>query len=260
MRLTLRDAELLRWFEVVRLTNMEGLRWVLAGANGSAEPVSLRAAQAWVKRMESAGLVDRALTVNSGGSVVWATKSAIDKSVPTLLSQTTRHEVAVSMVAARYAAAGYSWARDRQATNSHDHQGDGIAVGNDARDLIEIELTSKRRERYFRIFAALKRRIDAGEISQITYYCTKPVATTLHGVIQEPQVWSTIGPHLRVLPVFDLLGIWSDDRQPPWLRASIDPRGSLVLDNPPTSPLRGAVATTLAFPEQPQPVQNGAFQ
>ncbi|WP_223695373.1 hypothetical protein [Leifsonia poae] len=43
------------------------------------------------------------------GSIVWATHQAIGKTAPNLFRQTTRHEVAVAAVSARYLCRGYSW-------------------------------------------------------------------------------------------------------------------------------------------------------
>ena len=55
-----RDEEMFTWFQIVRVANVQTVRWVLGALNGELGPVSTRRAQAWCARMEAAGMVDRA--------------------------------------------------------------------------------------------------------------------------------------------------------------------------------------------------------
>ena len=42
-----RDEQMLEWFAIVRVANMQTLRWVLGALNGWDVPVTLRRAQGW---------------------------------------------------------------------------------------------------------------------------------------------------------------------------------------------------------------------
>jgi hypothetical protein len=217
-----RDEQMMEWFKVIRITNMQGIRWVLGALNGWDEPVSLRQAQGWCARMEKAGLIERARIAGVGGSLVWATHSAIGKSAPDLFRQTTRHEVAVSIASARYAAAGYSWQRDEKAASSFDHQTDGVAWQGDVIDLVEVELTAKRQQRYRGIFAAFRRRMSAGAAIRVTYLCTPDAARAVQTAMDDPSIGAGVSQWLHVEPVFDRTGLWVGDEQPEWLHRAED--------------------------------------
>ncbi|MFC4245078.1 hypothetical protein ACFOYW_17050 [Gryllotalpicola reticulitermitis] len=229
-----RDQAMMQWFDTVRLTNMEGLRWALAGMNGASSPVSLRAAQMWCARMEGLGLIDRQRVAGAGGSLVWATHAAIGRPAPQLLSQTARHEVAVSVVSAHYLAAGYEWHRDvffdeageaktGRPRASEDHPADGVAVQGSTRHLVEVELTSKRTTRYMTIFRKLRRRFERSEMTRVAYFTTREVATTvLNNLEQFGQTGEAgnraVRQRIAVEPVFGRRGLWETSEQPRWLR------------------------------------------
>ena len=212
-RLTDRDEWLLNWFGIVRVSNMEGLRWAMAAANGWSEPVVVRRAQLWCTRMEALGTVSRTRLFGVGGSLVWATSARTGRPAPNLLSQMTRHEVAVSVVSARYAAAGYGWQRDRRAQHAADHQSDGLARGGDVVDAVEVELTPKRAPRYRGIFQAFQRRMEAGELTHVTYLCTDDSARAAEEGLRQAGVARAVRERVRIRTVFDGRGAWEGDRQ-----------------------------------------------
>ncbi|HEX4443129.1 MAG TPA: hypothetical protein VHZ81_06130 [Galbitalea sp.] len=106
------------------------------------------------------------------GSIVFPTRLATGHRPPNLLRQTTRHEVAVAAVSARYLAAGFEWARDRKPEAFLDHQADGVASRDGRIDLVEIELTPKSWQRYKQILANHSSRLEMGDVSSIAYFCT----------------------------------------------------------------------------------------
>jgi hypothetical protein len=110
---TARDERVCEWLRIVRVTDVQAIRWLLGVLNESDRPVSTRRAQEWVARMELVGLVERENLGGPGGSVVWGTFEATGQSRPNVDRQTTRHEVAVSAVSARYLAAGFRMATRR---------------------------------------------------------------------------------------------------------------------------------------------------
>ncbi|WBM78830.1 hypothetical protein KIV56_09405 [Cryobacterium breve] len=131
------------WLSTVRLAEVDAIRWALGAMSGSADPISTRKAQHWVTRMVEAGLVDRARPTFQGASIVWATHDAVGRQPPNLFRQTTRHEVAVATVSARYLALGYTWQRDRRPVGVFDHQADGVATRGDQVELVEVEPDGK---------------------------------------------------------------------------------------------------------------------
>ncbi len=146
-----RDEAALVWFRIVRISNLQTVRWLLGAVNGWDRPVQLRQAQRWVSRMETAGKVRRVHLVGAGGAVVWGTFDVTQASKPNIFGQTTRHEIAVSAASARYAAAGWAWQRDEKPEWAGGHQADGVAVGvEDDALLVEVELTATRAPRYVR--------------------------------------------------------------------------------------------------------------
>ena len=98
VQMTRRDEAMLDWLGVVRMADMDAVRWALAAlATGETEkPVSLRKAQQWVARLEDVGLLGRARPAFRDHSIVWATHQAVGVSPPNLYRQTVRHDVAVA--------------------------------------------------------------------------------------------------------------------------------------------------------------------
>lgn len=222
-RVTERDELMMRWFGTLRISNMEGLRWALAAAGGWADPVVLRQAQHWAARMEKLGLVERARLFGTGGSLVWATSLGVGRRTPNLLSQMTRHEVAVSIVAARYWARGFEWQRDRRPANKYDHQADGVAAHGDYRDAVEVELTAKRQQRYQLIFRAWDRRLQAGEIRHITYFTTTAAGRAVQTALAQSWAPASVRQRLRLVSVFDERGAWEGNEQPTVLGGTLEP-------------------------------------
>jgi len=170
MQMTERDWDMIQWLDLVRVADMDGVRWALGALAGAGETVSLRKAQQWSARLESVGLVGRFRPVYMDGSIVYPTRMATGQRPPNLLRQTTRHEVAVASVSARYMAAGYEWTRDRQPQGFMDHQADGVAIRDGVTEIVEVELTPKSWQRYKHIFACFSRRMGAGEIGRVSYF------------------------------------------------------------------------------------------
>lgn len=209
VQVTRRDDAMLGWLAVVKMADMEAIRWALAGIEeGVADrPISLRKAQHWVSRMQQAGHVDRARPSYKEGQVVWATHQAIGKQAPNVYRQTTRHELAVAMVSARYISRGYTWSRDRRPESLQDHQVDGIAIKGDTVELIEVELTPKELRRYKFIHTHHAERMSRGGVSRVVYLCTKDAA---RAVSREADkfIFRTDRHRLVTLPVFDVRGKW----------------------------------------------------
>lgn len=214
---TRRDEQMIEWFSIVRVTNMQTIRWVLGALNGADGPVSLRQAQSWCTRMKSVGVVDVKQVGAPGGSVVWAASKATGQSKPDLLRQTTRHEIAVSAVSARYAVAGYAWQRDEKAPMTGGHQADGVALGVGWVELIEVELTAKRLPRYASIFGAYRLRLQAGDADQLTYLCTAAAARGVQVALETLPVGRSIADRVLLREVFDGAGVWSGEQLPGWL-------------------------------------------
>lgn len=211
-----RDEQALGWFGIVRVSNVQAVRWVLGALNGWDGPVSARRAQLWCSRMEAAGLIGRAQMGGPGGAVVWGTYAGVGRARPDVFRQTTRHEVAVSTASARYATAGYAWQRDERAATAADHQADGIALGPAWMELVEVELTAKRLPRYVAIFRAYRRRLER-EGSQVTYLCTPGAARAVRAALTELRDGQAIAPRVQVQEVFDRDGWWPGERLPEWL-------------------------------------------
>ena len=216
-----RDEQMLTWFQIVRIANVQSVRWVPGALNSQQSPVSVRRAQAWCARMETAGLVGRAQLGGAGGSLVWGTYAGTGMGKPSLYRQTTRHEVAVSAASARYAAAGYAWRRDEKPTYAGGHQADGVALGLRWVELIEVELTPKRLPRYVSIFQAFRRRLDTGDVSSVTYLCNTESARAVRGALTSIPVGRTLIDRIDVHVVFDEAGLWSDDTLPAWLTSVV---------------------------------------
>ena len=212
-----RDESVLGWFSIVRIANVQSVRWVLGAMNGYSSPVSVRRAQSWCSRMETAGMVGRAQLGGAGGSLVWATYAGTRLSKPNLYRQTTRHEVAVAAASARYAAAGYAWQRDEKPAYAGGHQADGVALAPEWLELIEVELTGKRTPRYVQIFQAFRNRFDLGHMSQVTYLCNVESARAVRDALRSIPAGRAIADRVHVHQVFDPVGLWSGDELPQWL-------------------------------------------
>lgn len=82
VQLTGRDAAVLEWLSVVRLADMDAMRFALAGLGTNehpVDPITLRKAQRWVSRMIEVGMVARARPTFQTSSIVWATHQAIGR-------------------------------------------------------------------------------------------------------------------------------------------------------------------------------------
>ncbi|MFE6237571.1 hypothetical protein [Cellulosimicrobium sp. NPDC057862] len=216
MWVTERDEAMIEWLSLVKITSMEGVRWMLGALNGTDGPVSLRKAQSWCARMETVQLVERGRVSSVGGALVWPTHAASGRTPPSLLRQTTRHEVAVSIASARYVAAGWSWDKDRApAEVGTVHSADGIAFRDDAVELVEVELTGKRPQRYRQIFSAFSWRIAREGVTAIRYFCTDSAARAVRAALQDPHAGGrALAERVHVHAVFDGRGVWESAVQP----------------------------------------------
>ncbi|WP_133765088.1 hypothetical protein [Amnibacterium kyonggiense] len=210
------------WFSIVRIADVQSVRWVLAALNGVDRPVSVRRAQSWCARMEAAGLVERAQLGGRGGALVWGTYAGTGVTRPNLHRQTTRHEVAVAAASARYATAGYAWQRDEKPAHVGGHQADGVALGFGWVELVEVELTPKRLPRYAAIFAAYRRRLDLGEADSISYLCNKESERAVRAALGELPAGRSIAPQVGVRSMYDRTGIWVDETLPTWMMTARD--------------------------------------
>ena len=207
VQITRRDDAMLEWLGVVRMADMQAIQWALGGLSGAGEPVGRRVAQEWVARMIDKGLVDRERLSYQDSQIVWATHAAIGRVAPNLYRQTTRHELAVAAVSARYLARGYEWFRDRRPQSMQDHQVDGVAVKGNVVELIEVELTAKALRRYKQIHSHHGQRLATGGVSRVVYLCTKDAAKT---VAREADrfIFRDQRHQLVALPMFDAKGKW----------------------------------------------------
>lgn len=215
--LTERDEQMFEWFRIVRVSNVQSIRWVLGALNGWDHPVSTRQAQTWCERMEVAGMVHRTNVGGPGGSVVWATWEATGAATPDPYRQTTRHEVAVSAASGRFAVAGYAWQRDPRPSSAGGHQADGVALGLTSVRLIEVELTAKRAPRYVSIFSAYRRRLSAGDADAVLYLCNPHAAKAVRTALHKPFARS-IADRVAVHEVFEArTAFWRGESLPTWL-------------------------------------------
>lgn len=212
MQMTERDEAMMDWLRVVRMTDIQGIRYALGGLGGAGKPVSKRRAQQWVAKLSDARLLGRARPTFRDDSVIWAAPSLIGKPAPNLYRQTLRHEVAVAAVSARYLCEGYSWARDRTPRGLLDHQADGIATNGERIELVEVELTPKKRDRYKSICDSHAYRLTNEHISRVVYACTSDAARTVE-CEADRFMFRELRPRLVCLTAFDKRGsfIASDD-------------------------------------------------
>jgi hypothetical protein len=206
---TARDEQMIEWLKVVRVTDMESIRFALAAFADATRPVSLRRAQQWVARLVELGLVDKQRLTLQDGSAIWATQRATGIRPLNLLGQTFRHEVAVASASARYLFNGWSWARDRKASSYHDHQADGIATRGDEVELVEVELTPKAVERYTPIFNSHSWRISREGVTRVVYLCTAD-ATRMVRREADKLLFRDDKSLLVTVTAFDKRGTWID--------------------------------------------------
>jgi hypothetical protein len=201
-----RDERVCEWLRIVRVTDVQAIRWVLGALNDIEGPVSTRRAQVWCARMEVVGLIERANLGGPGGSIVWGTYEATGRSRPNIYGQTTRHEVAVASVSARYINAGFAWRRDDRPEYVGGHQADGVALGMRTSELIEVELTAKRAPRYASIFSAYRRRLEVGDADRVAYLCTDGAARAVRTALSTSPAGRAVAPRISVRVVFDERG------------------------------------------------------
>lgn len=207
-QLTSRDEAMLDWMNVVRLADVDAIRWALSAyQDGHDNPVSVRRANHWIARMAEVGLVDRVRPMYRDRQIVWATHRATGRTAPALFRQTMRHELAVAAASARYLARGYSWVLDRRPESMLDHQVDGVAMKDGVMELIEVELTVKKLARYKMIHAQHGQRLAAGGISRVVYLCAPGVADAVSREADK-FIFREQRERLVALPVFDAQGKW----------------------------------------------------
>lgn len=218
MQLTMRDERMLDWLSVVRMVDIDGIRWALAGLkHGYAdEPVSVRRANQWIARMSEGRLLDRARPMYRDRQIVWPTHKATGRAAPALYRQTMRHELAVAGVSARYLARCFSWARDGRTASIRDHQADGVAKKGDSVELVEVDLTVKKLSRYRLIHSLQGQRMATGEVTRVVYICTPDVA---RAVSREADkfIFRDDRGRLVTLPVLDDQGKWTGAANALWL-------------------------------------------
>jgi hypothetical protein len=207
--MTARDEQMIEWLKVVRVTDMESIRFALAAFADATKPVSLRRAQQWVARLAELGLVEKDRLTLQDGSVIWATQRATGMRPLNLLGQTFRHEVAVASASARYLFNGWSWARDRKASSYHDHQADGIATRGGEVELVEVELTPKAIERYAPIVNSYSWRISRERVTRIVYLCTAD-ATRMVRREADKLLFRDDKSLVVTVTAFDKRGTWID--------------------------------------------------
>ena len=217
MKLTRRDEAMLDWLSVVRMADQEAICWALAAlAEGRADkPVSVRRGNQWIARLAEDGYVQRAQLAFNDRSIIWATQFGIGRTAPNLYRQTTRHEIAVASVSARYLARGYSWYRDRKPANRNDHQADGVAVRGDQVELVEVELTAKSLFRYKVICGSHADRLASDGISRIVYLGTPDAVRVVAGEADH-LIFRTERHKLLTLPTFDVRGRWVGSAKQLW--------------------------------------------
>lgn len=231
VQITRRDEELVQWLGVVRMADMDAIRWAMGGLNGAEEPVSVRVGQKWVARLLGMGLIDRTRLSYQDSQIVWATHTATGRVAPNLYRQTTRHELAVAAVSARYLARGFQWFRDARPQSMQDHQVDGVAVKGDVVELVEVELTAKALKRYKLIHNHHASRLSTGGVSRVVYVCTKDAARAV-AAEADKFVFRDLRHRLVTLPVFDVKGKWIGDDTDLWDGATVPVTSAVEVPTP----------------------------
>ena len=207
IQLTSRDEAMLEWLGVVRVTEMDAIRYAMGGLSGAEQPVHIRKAQNWVARLEAIGMVARGRPMHRDTSIIWPTLKASGKQPLSLLGQTVRHEVAVAAVSARYLLRGYRWARDRKPVGMFDHEADGVATKGNIVELVEVELTPKAIGRYKLICDSHSNRMVHEGVSRVVYPST---AEASRMVVRQADryLFRTERPRLFAFTAFDKNGKW----------------------------------------------------
>jgi len=209
VQLTTRDEAMLDWLSVVRMADQESIRWALAALpeRQADKPVGVRRGNQWIARLVDEGLLQRAQPAFNDRSIIWATHQGIGRVAPNLYRQTTRHEIAVAAISARYLARGYQWFRDRKPAGLQDHQADGVAVKGNQIELIEVELTAKAVGRYKLICTSHAARMTDGAVTRVVYVGT---ADAVRVVAQEADrfLFRDQRPQLVTVASFDVRGRW----------------------------------------------------
>jgi hypothetical protein len=203
LQLTSRDEAMLDWMNVVRLADVDAIRWALSAYRDDHDgPVSVRRANYWIARMADLGYLGRMRPLYRDRQIVWPTHHSSGRSAPRLFRQTMRHDLAVSMVSARYLAVGFEWARDSQA---HRHQADGIARRGAHVEAIEVELTAKATARYGPILAHFARGLETGALTDVSYWATRDAARVVD-CEADRLLFRDLRSRLTVQVVFDQQG------------------------------------------------------
>jgi len=204
---------MLDWLSIVRLADVEAIRWALAGLKGGCteQPVTIRRANQWIARMAETGLVDRVRPMYRDRQIVWPTRNATGRSAPKLFRQTMRHELAVATVAARYIARGFIWTRDGDTA----HQADGIATRAHEREAVEVELTVKKLARYKTIYGHFGQQLSKGELSRVSYFCTPEVGRLISREADR-FVFRDQRPNVVTNSVLTDQGNWIADAEADW--------------------------------------------
>jgi hypothetical protein len=226
VQFTGRDDEMLRWLGIVRMADMDTIRYALGAFGGVGKPVVLRKAQLWVARLSEMGLVGRVKPSYQDRSVVWPTAKAVGRQAPSLLGQTTRHEIAVAAVSARYLLRGYVWRRDRKPVGMFEHEADGVATKGDIVELVEVELTAKASGRYKAICDSHSSRIAHDGVSRVVYPSTSDAARMVTRQA-DLHLFRTERPRLVAFTAFDRQGKWVARDDALWVGAE-EPSGTGV--------------------------------
>lgn len=212
LQLTSRDEAMLDWMNVVRLADVDAIRWALSAYQDDHDgsPVSIRRANHWIARMAELGYLGRARPMYRDRQIVWPTHQASGRSAPRLFRQTLRHEVAVAAVSGRYLASGFSWRRDTLMRSARIHQTDGIAEKGRDVELVEVELTPKTLARYRTILGEHSNRLETEAEARVVYFCSSDVRTVVE---READRWvfREQRPRLSAATTFDREGRWLSD-------------------------------------------------
>lgn len=126
---------------------------------------------------------------------------------PSLFRQTTRHEVAVATVSARYLAQGFTWRRDRQPSGRLEHQADGVATRGGIVELVEVELTPKSWRGCQKIVTNHAYCLVHEDVDRVAYFCT---ADAYRAITREAdkQLVRSERPRVVSCPCLDARGLW----------------------------------------------------